>query len=41
MKGVELFEKANHFKLEGIVAKKKDSDILPGCQNKAMGEGQG
>jgi bifunctional non-homologous end joining protein LigD len=34
MKGVELFEKANHFKLEGIVAKKKDSEYFPGARTK-------
>jgi bifunctional non-homologous end joining protein LigD len=34
MKGVELFEKANHFKLEGIVAKKKDSEYFQGARTK-------
>jgi len=31
-KGIELFEKANHFKLEGIVAKHKESEYFPGAR---------
>ena len=34
MKGTELFERANHFKLEGIVAKKKDFEYFPGARTK-------
>jgi bifunctional non-homologous end joining protein LigD len=34
-KGVELFEKASHFKLEGIVGKKKDSEYFPGARTKS------
>jgi len=34
MKGTELFEKANHFKLEGIVAKHKDSEYFPGARTR-------
>jgi bifunctional non-homologous end joining protein LigD len=31
-KGIELFEKANHFKLEGIIAKHKESEYYPGAR---------
>lgn len=33
-KGVELYEKANHFRLEGIVAKHKESEYFPGARTK-------
>jgi len=31
-KGIELFEKANHFKLEGIIGKHKESEYFPGAR---------
>ena len=34
MNGIEIYEKANHFKLQVIVAKKKDSEYLPGARTK-------
>jgi bifunctional non-homologous end joining protein LigD len=33
-KGIELFEKANHFRLEGIVGKHKESEYFPGARTK-------
>jgi bifunctional non-homologous end joining protein LigD len=34
MKGTELYEKAQHFFLEGVIAKKKDSEYFPGARTK-------
>jgi len=32
MQGIDLYEKANQFKLEGIISKKKDSEYFPGAR---------